>query len=237
MQSEPTEKPSHKVRCTCGCGKHVAYSTRRAHIRLQTRTGVAASSIEQFGLGQRPDISIEVQRKRRRSVLTDEEEQPNTRRFVTPEIPDINEFGVGDQQMFVHQGIGSSAESIVERNQLAINTRWGTQNDIQAIEDSSDDGTEGDNENMRRDERDYGDDEIGVEGEESGNTSEDRDEEEEEDTRTDTDGAGSVIAGTTQTSLWNDDAEFTDVFPSAGSSSFATFTIPANDASMIQTLP
>jgi hypothetical protein len=39
-------KKSSRVLCTCGCGKIVAYSTKRAHLRGQTRPEIAAAILE-----------------------------------------------------------------------------------------------------------------------------------------------------------------------------------------------
>jgi hypothetical protein len=214
MQSAPVKKQSRKVRCTCGCGRYVAPSTKRAHLNLQTRTGIAASSIEQFGLESRQKIDREVGRKRRQSVLTEDKgEQPGSRRFATPETAYLDDVGVD------HQDTNQSTESVAERNQQAINIRWGEQNvDIQAIEDSSND--EGNDENVRmlQDEDDDDDYVVGEEEEGSEKTSEDEDENMEENIRPDNNHAGSVSAGATQTLQWdNDDTQLPDTFLSAGS--------------------
>jgi hypothetical protein len=118
--------------------------------------------------------------------------------------------------------INAPAESVSERNHQVLNAHWGTQTldgqSTEAVEDSGDEGTKGDDENVGRSLNEGNDDEVEEEGEESDDGTEDGNEEgEEEDAGIGNNGNYPVGSDIARTSLRNSKFDLSDTVLAAGS--------------------
>ncbi|EKM74304.1 hypothetical protein AGABI1DRAFT_95731 [Agaricus bisporus var. burnettii JB137-S8] len=90
-----SSKTNSKIPCTCGCGRIVAYSTKRAHLRGQTRSEIAAAVLETTRYLRGEDDSLGSNSTNKRPLLLDTTSQHLGRKRQRTSAIDNPESGDG----------------------------------------------------------------------------------------------------------------------------------------------